>query len=91
MNDHDIRRFTVYRETTTEFHTENHRNDYGEVQYEGVVFTDGTCVLRWRTPLRSHSVWDSFEEAMGVHGHPEYGTKVVFHDEPITLPWEVKE
>jgi hypothetical protein len=76
MNEHD------------DTHSEAQRNDESEVQYEGVVFTDGSCVLRWRTAVNSTSVWDSFESAMLIHGHPEYGTEIVFHDEPINLPWE---
>ena len=84
----DIRRFAVYREHTTEHHTEMHQNAPDEIQFEGVVFSDGTTVLRWCTPLRSTSVWASFEDAMGVHGHPEYGTSVVFFDESLSLPWE---
>ncbi len=84
----NVRRFSVYREHTTEHHGPDRQNPPDEIQYEGVVFTDGTCVLRWCTPIRSTSIWDSFEAAMKVHGHPEYGTKVVFHDAPMYLPWE---
>lgn len=75
-------RFTAYRRDmdSRETHNDQQKNPESEPQYEGVVFTDGTCVLRWLTPLRSHSVWNSFQEAMGVHGHPEYGTEIEFHD-----------
>ena len=83
-------RFTVYREHTTEYHTDQHKNAPDEPQFEGVVFEDGSCVLRWLTPLPATSVWDSFAAAMGVHGHPEYGSKVVFHDAVLPLPWEDK-
>jgi hypothetical protein len=44
--------------------------------YEGVVFSDGTVVLRWLTAYKSHSVWNSFDDFYQVHGHPEYGTKI---------------
>lgn len=92
MSDHNIRRFTAYRPAVpTDTHNEDQRNAPDEVQYEGVVFTDGTCVLRWRTAVGSFSVWNSFEEAMRIHGHPEYGTRIVFHDEPVRLPWEPAE
>lgn len=47
-------------------------------QYQGVIFADGTCVMRWLTVKRSWSVWDSFAEAFAVHGHPEYGTRIVW-------------
>lgn len=52
-----------------------------EPQYEGVIFGDGTVVLRWQTEYRSHSVWASFEDFYQVHGHPEYGTRIVFLDD----------
>jgi len=84
-----MNRFTAFREHTTEFHTDDHQNPPDEPQFEGVVFEDGSCVLRWLTPLKSTSVWDSFETAMGVHGHPEYGTKIIFHDDVLPLPWDV--
>lgn len=92
MSDHNINRFTAYRrnmdECETSTHDETTKNKPEEVQYEGVVFTDGTCVLRWRTAINSCSVWDSFKDAMLVHGHPEYGTEIVFHDNKLPLPWE---
>jgi hypothetical protein len=51
-----------------------------EPQYEGVVYTDGTVALRWRTEYRSTSVWESFEAFYRVHGHPEYGTYLEWPD-----------
>jgi len=93
MTDHNIRRFTAYRPLVAEKgnHTHTQMNAPEEVQYEGVVFSDGSCALRWRTAVNSTSLWDSFEDAMEIHGHPEYGTRIVFHDEPIPLPWEEQE
>lgn len=40
---------------------------------EGVIFSDGTAVLRWR-PLRqdgetSHAVWPNTTALLNVHGH----------------------
>lgn len=52
-----------------------------EVQYEGVVFTDGTVALRWRTAYRSTSLWASYDDFYQVHGHPEYGTIIEWLDE----------
>jgi hypothetical protein len=54
-------------------------------QFEGVVFSDGTTVLRWLTPLRSTSVWADLETALGVHGHPEerYQSEIVWHDNEV--------
>jgi hypothetical protein len=48
--------------------------------YEGIVFTDGTVVCRWTGKYRSHSVWRNFEDFYEVHGHPEYGTRIVWLD-----------
>lgn len=48
--------------------------------YEGVIFSDGTVVIRWLTAFRSHSVWASWADFYQVHGHPEYGTRIDFHD-----------
>lgn len=48
--------------------------------YEGVIFSDGTLVLRWMTAYQSHSVWPNWDAFYQVHGHPEYGTKIVFAD-----------
>lgn len=47
--------------------------------YEGIVFSDGTVVIRWLTEFRSHSVWRCWEDFERVHGHPEYGTSIVWH------------
>jgi len=84
-----MNRFTAYRLNMDErdTHSADQKNPEGEPQYEGVVFSDGSCALRWLTPLASTSVWASFEDAMGVHGHPEYGTSIVFHDTVLKLPW----
>jgi hypothetical protein len=78
-----IQRFTVYRRNLSKLdtiHKAEHKNADDEPQFEGVIFTDGTVALRWLTPLASTSVWDSLEHALGVHGHPEYGTVVEWHD-----------
>ena len=78
-----IKTFTVYRKgDLSETHDENQRPFGPDVAaYWGVVFPDGTCVLRWNGPSVSHSIWASFEDAMKVHGHPEprYGTEIVWH------------
>lgn len=56
-----------------------------EVQFEGVIFTDGSCAVRWRTDFKSTSVWSSYEDLYAVHGHPEYGTEIRFLDPPEGL------
>lgn len=58
--------------------------------YEGAVFTDGTVVLHWAAGVRSHSVWASFADFYHVHGHPEYGTVIIFADgngPPASADW----
>jgi hypothetical protein len=36
---------------------------------EGVVFSDGTTVLRWLTFRRSTAIYDRVEDVVAVHGH----------------------
>jgi hypothetical protein len=59
-------------------HDANQANAVDEPQFQGVVFDDGTVVIRWLTQARSTSVWSSFAEAMAVHGHPEYESELVW-------------
>lgn len=85
-----IKRFTAYRRNLSQIettHRPEHKNADDEPQYEGVIFTDGTVALRWLTPLASTSVWGSLREALGVHGHPEYGTVIEWHDGEAEPEW----
>jgi len=69
--------FRAYRtEDISDTHDENQVNPPDQVQYEGVVFSDGRCAIRWLTNKQSTSVWDSFDDMFAVHGHPEYGTVI---------------
>lgn len=81
-----IRRFTAYRRNISQrdTHTALHKNPDAEPQYEGAVWSDGTVTLRWLTPIRAHSVWASLYDALAIHGHPEYGTEIVWHDHETT-------
>jgi hypothetical protein len=36
---------------------------------EGVMFSDGTAVLRWVVGLRSTAVYDSMDDLVAIHGH----------------------
>lgn len=47
---------------------------------EGVVFSDGTCAMRWRTSTASTGFYDSVEDLIIIHGHGGK-TQVVYHDE----------
>lgn len=76
-----MRRFRCYRPDPPEDYFANGvANAPDEVQFEGVVFTDGTCAVRWLTQFRSHSVWNSWEDLEKVHGHPEYNTRIEWLD-----------
>lgn len=36
---------------------------------DGVVFPDGTCVIRWRGGRQSTVVWPSIDDVEAIHGH----------------------
>lgn len=75
-----VKTFTMYREMVpTDTHDANQRNAPDEPQFEGVVFSDGRVAVRWLTAKRSTSCWDSFDDLMAIHGHPEYGSKIVWN------------
>jgi hypothetical protein len=86
-----VRRFFGYRPNPpAEYLEKGTAAPVNEPQYEGVVFTDGTVALRWRTEFRSTSVWNSYEDFYRVHGHPEYGTVIVWLDD-TDLVFNVKQ
>jgi hypothetical protein len=75
------RTFTGYRPVPPEEYVGKGLTNSGmEADYEGVIFSDGTVVLRWCTDYKSHSVWASWDDFFHVHGHPEYGTEIVMGD-----------
>lgn len=77
-----MRTFTGYRPAPPAEYVDNGiTNASADVpDYQGVIFSDGTVVLRWCTEFRSHSVWADYGDFYRVHGHPEYGTRIVFDD-----------
>lgn len=78
-----MRRFIMYRKgDLSATHNSTQVNPPDVPQFEGVVFSDGTCVLRWCTGAASTSVWKSFADAMAIHGHPEarYASELVWLD-----------
>lgn len=85
----NIQRFTAYRRnlSTRGTHSEVTRNPDDQPQFEGVIWTDGTVTLRWLTECSSTSVWASIEDMLDVHGHPEYGTDILWHDGPAPGYW----
>lgn len=75
-----FRRFECYRPQ------EPHRPSLGapppgRPRFEGVVFSDGTCVIRWGAPIRSTSVFSSLGAMMKAHCHPEYGAQIRWLDD----------
>lgn len=48
---------------------------------EGVIFSDGTCAMRWLSAHRSTAVYDSVDDLMAIHGH-NGATVLVVHDNP---------
>lgn len=77
-----MKRFTAYRRNISGYGTHNafQKNADNEPQFEGVVWTDGTVTLRWLTACKSHSVWSNLHDMLVIHGHPEYGTEIIWHD-----------
>ena len=84
-----MRRFQVFRRgDLSATHNAEQVNAPDAVQFSGVVFEDGTCVIRWHTARRSTSVWATFDDAMAVHGHFDgpHGTELRWldsDDEPL--------
>ena len=79
-----MRTFRGYRpEPPSDYMNKGITNGGWQPDYEGVIFSDGTVVIRWLTAFRSHSVWPDYETFYQVHGHPEYGTRIVFDDSDI--------
>lgn len=80
-----MRTFIVYRTEAKKLKSEFEQGNYldsDQVQFEGVEFTDGKCVIRWRTEIASVAVWESYGDMCKVHiyAHPDYGTRVEWSD-----------
>lgn len=52
---------------------------------EGVVFTDGTVVMRWLTDKASTAIYNSMEELHAIHSHG-HKTGVYYTGEVKTFP-----
>lgn len=88
-----MKRFTAYRRNISQRQTHNtlQRNADDEPQFEGVIFSDGSVAIRWLTACRSTSVWASLKDCLSIHGHPEYGTEIVWHDhEEMPKEWLIQ-
>ena len=76
-----MRRFTMYRRgDLSATHNANQANAPDDPQFDGVVFRDGSVAIRWCTAMKSTSVWASLDDALAIHGHPEYQSELVWHD-----------
>lgn len=84
-----MKRFTAYRRNISQRATHNdlQKNADSEPQFEGVIWSDGSVTLRWLTACRSTSVWANLEDCLAIHGHPEYGTEIVWHDDDAPAEW----
>lgn len=78
-----MRTFVMFRRAVPDAtHDANQKNAPDQVQFEGVRFTDGSVAIRWCTAKRSTAVWASMDDMLDIHGHPEYGSELVWH-EPV--------
>lgn len=84
-----MERFTVYRRNISQRDTHNalQKNADHEPQFEGVIWSDGSVAIRWLTAGRSTAVWANIEDCLNIHGHPEYGTEIVWHDGDVPQAW----
>ena len=46
---------------------------------EGVVFSDGTCALRWVSEYTSTAIYSNITDLIEIHGH-KGSTSVVFEE-----------
>ena len=84
-----MKTFTMYRKgDLSGTHNGVQCNEPDAPQFEGIVFSDGKCAIRWLTKAGSVSVWDSFDDMMAIHGHPEarYGSVLVWTEKPPCPP-----
>lgn len=78
------RTFAGYRPAPPAEYAEKGITNSGETpDYEGCIYSDGTVAIRWLTEYQSHSAWSCWADFYHVHGHPEYGTRIIFDDGAI--------
>ena len=82
LTDKPLKLFSMYRRgDISEDHDENQRTDPDKPQFDGVIFRSGKCVISWNTESKSVAVFDSYDEMMKIHGHPEdrYDSELVWY------------
>lgn len=57
-----------------------HRQDHATAHGEGVVFTDGTCSVRWLEEPHTTSWGPSLAEALDIGPSPDPGSHLVWND-----------
>ena len=76
-----MRTFIGFRpDPPTEYREKGITNAGVTPDYEGAISDDGRVAIFWLTQYRSVSVWPDWHSFYQVHGHPEYGTEIVFAD-----------
>lgn len=73
-----MKTFRMYRKSVPPTHDHNQANPPDLAQFEGVIFSDGRVAVRWLTTKASVSIWDSFEDLLAIHGHPEYDSYLIW-------------
>lgn len=76
-----MRRFEAYRPNPPASYAElGLAAEPGRPSYEGVLWTDGSVTIRWRTSVRSTAHFDCLADLIKIHGHPDYGTVIRWLD-----------
>jgi hypothetical protein len=68
----------IRKQAPAEYQAKGITNGPNAPDYEGVQFSDGTVVMRWLTLKHSTSIFPDMEMFQAIHGHPEYGTEIVY-------------
>lgn len=55
---------------------------------EGVLFSDGTCALRWLSEHKSTAAYATLADVIAIHGHA--GTTLIAFDDCPTCPHDWK-
>lgn len=75
-----MKTFTMFRRDMSNApHTADQKNAPDQPQFEGVEFSDGSVAIRWMTAKRSTAVWANMDDMLAIHGHPEYGSELVWN------------
>ena len=90
-----MKAFRVYRDTPPKsYEATGLSNLSSDPDFEGVIFSDGSVAVRWRTLYASHVIWPDWRTLYMVHiePHQNYGTRVEFSEisdwirsEPVEL------